>query len=183
MTFPETERVTLREFVSPDFEDLHDIVSKPVVCLYMDWGPNEASDTRAFLAQALRESRENPRQRYSLAVVRKQDLALIGSCELWQENQQHARGGVGFVFDPAVWGQGFATETAGLLLRLGFERLGLHRIEATCRPDNIASRKALENAGFRVEGRLRNHVLIKRARQDSLLLGALSPVVPPNRGD
>lgn len=59
-------------------------------------------------------------QGYSLAVVRRQGRRLIGSCAVWTQSAAHARGALGFVVHPQVWGQGFATEVTPLLLRLGF---------------------------------------------------------------
>ena len=106
-------------------------------------------------------------------MIRKADSRHIGSCSVWEESAQHKRGGLGFVFHPDVWGQGYATETAGLLLQVGLERLGLVRLEETCRPENVGSRRALEKAGFAVEGLLRGHVLLRGVRQDSLVLSAL----------
>lgn len=173
MELPQSPRLGLREFEVADFEDLHAFVSEPVVCRYTDWGPNLPSDTHAFLADAAMEARSEPRLGYSLAVVRKTDSRLIGSCSVWQESGQHKRGGLGFVFHPDVWGQGYATETAVLLLQVGWDHLGLERVEATCRPENVSSRRALEKAGLEVEGLLRGHVLLRGVRQDSLVLGAL----------
>jgi RimJ/RimL family protein N-acetyltransferase len=170
---PETERSRLRDFTPADFEALHDFVSRPVVCRYTDWGPNQPADTRAFVAEAAAGGHRDPREDYTLAVVRQADSRLVGSAALWRESRQHARGGLGFVFHPEVWGQGFATETAELLLQVGFDRLGLQRVEATRRPDNVASRRALEKAGFQVEGLLRSHVVVHGTRQDSLVLSAL----------
>ena len=114
----------LREFATEDFHALHAFVSDPVVCRYTDWGPNVPSDTHAFLAEASEEARQEPRVGYSLAVIRKSDARLIGSCAVWQENAAHRRGGLGFVFHPDVWRQGDATETALLLLQLASTVLG-----------------------------------------------------------
>jgi len=46
---------------------------------------------------------------------------------------------LGYVLNRAYWSQGFATEATLRLARFGFEELDLHRIEATCHPDNGAS--------------------------------------------
>lgn len=178
MGLPESERLRLREFELSDVALLHGFVSDPLVCTYTDWGPNELHDTLAFLLEANAEAGQERRTRYSLAVVRRHDSRLVGSCALWEDSRQHARGSIGFVFDREVWRQGYATELARLLLRFGFQRLDLQRIEATCRPDNVGSRRALEKAGLRLEGLLRSHVLVRGVRQDSLVLAALRADLP-----
>jgi RimJ/RimL family protein N-acetyltransferase len=53
------------------------------------------------------------------------------------------------------WGQGYATEAARELLKFGFNELDLHRIEAGCAVDNIASVRVLEKCGMTREGRTR----------------------------
>ena len=43
------------------------------------------------------------------------------------------------------------------MIRYGFRRLNLHRIEAFIFPQNIASRKLLEAVGLQFEGRLQEY--------------------------
>jgi len=62
-----------------------------------------------------------------------------------------------------------ATEAAELLVAFGFKALGLERLEATCRPANVGSLTVLERVGFQREGLIRDHLLIRGQRQDSLL--------------
>ena len=99
---------------------------------------------------------------------------LVGSVALWVESEQHRRGELGFVFSPAVWNQGLATEAARELIRFGFAELGLHRISATCHPDNAASARTLVKAGMSQEGRLQHHLLARGHWRDSLLFAVVS---------
>ena len=46
---------------------------------------------------------------------------------------------MGYTIARPAWGQGFGTEAAGAVLRFGFDRLGLHKVSATCDPANIGS--------------------------------------------
>jgi RimJ/RimL family protein N-acetyltransferase len=54
------------------------------------------------------------------------------------------------VFNPALGGRGYATEAANVMLRLGFEGLGLHRIVARIDERNESSVRL----GMRQEARL-----------------------------
>jgi len=56
---------------------------------------------------------------------------------------------------------GYATEAARRLLTFGFDELKLHRIFATCDPNNKGSVRVLEKTGMRCEGRLREHKRVK----------------------
>jgi ribosomal-protein-alanine N-acetyltransferase len=52
---------------------------------------------------------------------------------------------------PERWGQGLGTELARAALRVGFQWLELPEIVALTLPDNVASRRVMEKAGFRYE--------------------------------
>lgn len=58
---------------------------------------------------------------------------------------------IGWAFDPAHQGNGYATEAARELLRLCFEDLGLHRVEALCFAANESSWRLMERIGMRRE--------------------------------
>lgn len=68
-----------------------------------------------------------------------------------------------------VW----ARRSGGELLRHGFERLGLHRIFATCDPRNVASARVLSKLGMTWEGRHRHTALIRDGWRDSEMFGVL----------
>jgi ribosomal-protein-alanine N-acetyltransferase len=164
------KRLVLREFESTDEEALHAIVSDPEVTAYTLWGPNERADTRAFLAAAIAQA-DVPEARvgYHLAAVDRDGDQLVGSVTLDIENAAHARGVVGFVFDPRCWGHGFASEALGLILDFGFGELALHRIAAHCHPDHEPCAHVLEKAGLQLEGRMRDYKRVRGAWRDSLL--------------
>lgn len=67
--------------------------------------------------------------------------------------------------------RGVGTAAAALAVDLCFGPLGLERLEATCRPENVGSRAVLEAVGFRQEGILRNYLQVDGARRDHLLYG------------
>jgi RimJ/RimL family protein N-acetyltransferase len=58
---------------------------------------------------------------------------------------------LGYVFDPAYGGQGYATEAVTTMVAYAFERLGVRRITAGCFADNLASVRILERIGMRRE--------------------------------
>jgi [ribosomal protein S5]-alanine N-acetyltransferase len=76
------------------------------------------------------------------------------------------------VVRPDHWGQGYASEAAAAILHFAFASLGLHRVQATCRPENVASARVLEKIGMVEEGLLRDHIRIRGRWHDSLLYAA-----------
>ncbi len=53
---------------------------------------------------------------------------------------------IGWVFNPDYYNKGYASEAAQALLNYGFKDMQLHRIIATCQPQNIASYKVMEKS-------------------------------------
>lgn len=171
--YPAGEHIVLRDFVESDEDALHAFCSDPVVTEYTHWGPNTPQDTHAFLEEAVTQARDRPRDVYGLAITLADTGQLIGSAALWITSHEHRRGELGYVLDRHFWSRGYATETTGLLLRLGFDELELHRIAATCHPGNAASARVLEKAGMRFEGTLVEHMRVRGTWRDSLLFATV----------
>jgi ribosomal-protein-alanine N-acetyltransferase len=86
---------------------------------------------------------------------------VIGSCSLgYWIGEPYARRG--YMYD--------AIQTA---LPFVFHTLALHRLEAACLAENVASIKLLEKCGFKREGLARDYLRINGAWRDHLLFSLL----------
>ena len=65
------------------------------------------------------------------------------------------------------------TEAVNQIIEFGFSELGLHKIHATCGPDNFASTRVLEKSGMQREGYLREDRYVKGKWRDSILYAIL----------
>jgi RimJ/RimL family protein N-acetyltransferase len=74
-----------------------------------------------------------------------------------------------------VWGQGYGTEAASLMLAHAFERLELHRVGLSVFSFNDRAIRSYEKAGFRIEGRLRDAIVRDGRYWDEIQMGALRP--------
>jgi ribosomal-protein-alanine N-acetyltransferase len=152
----ETERLILREIRPEDAPDLFRIYSDPLVMRYWGSAPmrslDEARRKIADTADAFR-AREGIRW----AIMRRDDDRLLGSCGHWRLVRQHLRSEIGYELAPEQWGQAIMPEAVGAILRFGFERLGLHSVEAQIEPNNQGSRRVLEKLGFTQEGYFRQN--------------------------
>lgn len=160
-------RLSLARFRESDFDAVHSFASDPAVCEFTTWGPNSEEETRVFIDEATRPMSGG----YVLAVMLGDEV--IGSAAVWTTSRGDRTGELGYTIRRDCWGRGFGTEVATLLLHLGFERLGLERMAATCASDNVASVRVLQKAGLRREGLLRGHALVRGRRRDSLIFGRL----------
>jgi RimJ/RimL family protein N-acetyltransferase len=93
---------------------------------------------------------------FGLCTVELKDSARpVGICGLMKRDYLDAAD-IGFAFLPEYWGNGYAYEAANAILNFAKADLGLKRVLATTRLDNIASQKLLEKLGLRFE-RLMGH--------------------------
>jgi ribosomal-protein-alanine N-acetyltransferase len=77
---------------------------------------------------------------------------------------------VGYWVESSAAGGGVATAAVALSVDHAFGPVGLHRIEATVRPENAASLRVLAKLGFRDEGLLRRYLEVDGAWRDHRLL-------------
>lgn len=107
-----------------------------------------------------REKEADADECYMFGVFRKSDGAFLGSCDIvtqYREDIQYAK--IGYELHNIYWNKGYGTETVSLLLKVGFELLGFHRLEAHVNLDNIASQRVLLKAGFIYEGIRKGFIL------------------------
>jgi ribosomal-protein-alanine N-acetyltransferase len=169
----ESGRLYLRELKESDLRDVHEYASQEIVSQYQQWGPNSLEESQVFVTEVMADAKKEPRTRFVFAVVLKESEKLIGAVEFNVRDSANKAGEIGYTLNPDFWGQGIATETAKMMLKLGFSEMGLHRIYATCDPRNAASQKVLEKIGMGKEGRMREDILMKDGWRDSLLYSVL----------
>lgn len=164
----------LREYRAEDLDAVLRYAGDPEVTRYLPWGPEGAEEAAAFLAGAAANAREVPRAQYELAVVLQDSRDLVGGARIGVGTGPRRSGDIGYVLRRDQWGKGLASEVAQMLLDFGFQSLRLHRIEATCDPGNIASRRVLEKLGMTLEGRMRDDFFVRGRWRDSLLFSILA---------
>ncbi|MDX2236077.1 MAG: GNAT family protein [Hyphomonadaceae bacterium] len=142
------------------------------------WEPTWPADelTRGAFRYKVRRYSEDIRdgRAYPFFVFRTEDDRLVGGATL-----SRVQRGVALTCSLGYWvgvghlRRGYATEAARALVRFAFEDLDLHRVEAACQPDNIASQRVLAKAGFEPEGRARDYLRINGAWRDHLLFARI----------
>jgi RimJ/RimL family protein N-acetyltransferase len=80
---------------------------------------------------------------------------------------------IGYWLIPRARGRRLASRAVALVARWALTDAGVERVEALVEPDNIASRRVLERAGFQKEGHLRSYLVVGRGRADALIYSLL----------
>ena len=93
---------------------------------------------------------------------------LIGNCGIRIATVAAYEADIGYELSPEHWGRGYVTEAARAIVQFGFAELKVHRIWAWCIADNAASARVLEKLGMKLEGRLRDYMIVDGVRHDTL---------------
>lgn len=101
----------------------------------------------------------------------KETKKIIGMIGLNIINHVHLRTEVGYWVARNFWGQGIALEALNLMVEHCFYDKNLERVYAFVRPDNVASWKLLEKAGFEREGLLKKLMKKDGVRYDHYIYG------------
>jgi len=178
-TYPiHTARLLLRPFCAEDLADLYAYHSQPEVTRFLYWEARTRAETEVALAQKQSDTKLTAEGSHlSLAVVLPGAATardtMIGEVSLVWRSQEHQQGEVGFVFNPAYGGHGYATEAAQAILALGFTQLQLHRIYGRCDARNGASARLMERLGMRREAHFRHNEIFKGAWGDEFVYAIL----------
>jgi RimJ/RimL family protein N-acetyltransferase len=167
-----TSRLRLRPFADADASELFALQSDASVLRYWDAPPwRERERAERFILACRQMAQEGTGVR--LAVERRSDGAFIGWCSLTRWNPGYRSAALGYCFTEAAWGQGYATEAGGALLRWAFDMLDLNRVQAETDTRNVASARVLEKLGFVLEGTMREDCVVDGEVSDSHVYGLL----------
>jgi RimJ/RimL family protein N-acetyltransferase len=147
-----TDRLVLRRFEAADLDAFHAYHSLPETARFL---PGEAKSYLQAMEKVGRYANfvfEKEGDWVALAIEAADTPGLIGEVVLkWLPGP--GQGEVGWSLAPGARGHGYATEAAKAVLRLGFEELGFHRIDAKLDALNTASAAICERLGMRLEAR------------------------------
>lgn len=147
-----TERLILRDVKSEELSLVHQLHSFPEVDEFNTLGiPENEAATAEILSEWLQNEKESERTQY-IFVIETLDNIFVGLIALNSIDAKFRSAKIWYKLHPAQWRQGFATEALRKLITFAFEDLGLHRLEAGCAVNNLASCKVLEKAGMIKEG-------------------------------
>jgi RimJ/RimL family protein N-acetyltransferase len=148
----ETERLSIRAYTSDDLECLLGMFGREDVSRYLMWEPMVANAATAKLERRLTQtSIRQEGEGLGLVVEECSSGRFVGEVILRLTSEESRQAEIGWSLHPDAQGNGYATEAARELLRLGFEEMGLHRIWAECDPRNDASIRVMERIGMRRE--------------------------------
>jgi RimJ/RimL family protein N-acetyltransferase len=170
-----TERLIIRALTADDLERHHALFSDPEVVRYLYFGPFDRAAAQEHLAR--RSIVELPEEGgwINFGVEVKGEGNLIGELAMGFISATHQHYEVGYVFDPAYAGRGYATEGAAMIVELAFSGLGAHRVSGRLDARNDPSARVLEKLGMRREAHFLENEYVKGEWTDELAYAVLAP--------
>jgi RimJ/RimL family protein N-acetyltransferase len=148
-------RLRLRPLGPDDVDALVSYRGQPDVCRFVPFEPmDEKLIVERLSGVWSRTALDDEGQALTLGVELGQDGQLVGDVMLAWHSREHRSGEIGYVFNPAFTGHGYATEAVGALLHLAFNQLGLHRVTARVDVRNRSSARLATRLGMRQEAHL-----------------------------
>ncbi len=112
---------------------------------------------------------------YRYAIVVKESGELIGTCSFYKRDERNRSVEVGIIIgEKAYWSRGYGREALKLMLKIGFEGLGMNRIWLRHVDFNGRGHAAYSAAGFREEVRMRQSVWVNGALRDDVFMSVLA---------
>mgnify|MGYP000002915548 CR=1 FL=1 len=139
-----TKRLIIRPAILDDLDAMHRILSDEQTMRFFVEGPHDKTMVKSML-----EGNEEDPEHY--AIILQDTGAIIGKLSFapWFMKKTYE---IGWIIDKEHTGKGYMTEAAEAMLEYGFNTKELHRIIATCQPQNLPSKRICEKLNMRLEG-------------------------------
>ncbi len=171
----ETERLVIRALTPDDLDRHHLLFSNPDVVRYLYFGPFDRDAAYDHLLRRSTVDLPSETEWINFGVEVKGEGVLIGELAMGFISATHEHYEVGYVFDPAYAGRGYATEGTAMIVELAFSALGAHRVSGRLDARNVASARVLEKLGMRREAHFLENEFVKGEWTDELAYAVLAP--------
>jgi RimJ/RimL family protein N-acetyltransferase len=149
----ETPRLILRPFKDEDLEPFLAYRSDPLISRYQGWELPYTRQMALDFVEEMKNAEPGNRWRwYQFALELRLDGVMIGDCGFHLLEADRRQAEIGFTIAYKYQGFGYGSEAVIRVLDYLFEEMELHRVQATCDPENLSSVRLLERVGFRREG-------------------------------
>lgn len=155
-------KISIKPIEIADSEAIHEYASNPNAKQYTGWKLMESlEETQEFVA--LMVSRHEEKTHVYASVVENETGKVIGTLMIFGFDKEANHAEIGYVFNEAVWGKGYASEGVKLLCDYAFNEMALRKLFARIVEINVGSAKVLKKNDFVLEGTLKDYYCIHGA--------------------
>jgi ribosomal-protein-alanine N-acetyltransferase len=146
-----TERLTLRQLVMGDANEIFALRSDDNVNKYLGRKPSKSIDDAKAFIQAINENIKRNDSVYWAITLSGTDK-LIGTICLYEFLDGNVKAEIGYELLPGFQGKGIMQEAISKVIDFGMQHIGLHSIEAYTHSENHSSTRLLEKFNFKNNG-------------------------------
>lgn len=143
-----TERLTLRQLLISDANEILALRSNDNVNKYLDRKPDTSIDDAKNFIQAINENIQTNKSIYWAISLNDTDQ-LIGTICLFGFTDNNSKAEIGYELLPAFQGKRIMQEAISLVIDFAIQRIGLKTIEAYTHSENQGSTRLLEKFNFK----------------------------------
>jgi ribosomal-protein-alanine N-acetyltransferase len=143
-----TERLTLRQLVGGDENEIFALRSNDNVNKYLDRKPSKSIDDAKRFIKTINENIQRNDSIY-WAITLNGTNKLIGTICLFNFSDDNLKAEIGYELLPDFLGKGIMQEATSKVIDFGVQHLGLHSIEAYTHSENQSSTRLLEKFNFK----------------------------------
>jgi RimJ/RimL family protein N-acetyltransferase len=163
-----SKRIYLRPLRGSDAAAVYAAVdaSRTELDQFMEWSPltTRTKDTADFIRRSISGRRQGTM--YSFGVFDADSSKYIGNCGLHDIRRKINSVEIGYWIRSEYQRQGYATESAALVVRFAFLELRVHRVILRAASDNLGSIRVAEKLGFNCDGVQRHELHLSRGWLD-----------------
>lgn len=154
-----TERLTLRQLVSSDANEIFALRSDGNVNKYLDRERSKSIDDARTFIQTINENIQRNNSIYWAITLSDTDK-LIGTICLFNFSNDNLKAEIGYELLPGFQGKGIMLEAASKVIDFGIQYTGLNSIEAYTHFENQSSTRLLAKFNFKKHSVDSNNLMI-----------------------
>ncbi len=146
-----TERLTLRRYVTSDLDALYEIITDQRLQKYIKFPNLTREEELDYINKSILNADTDKCEKW--AIVYNETNEVVGTISVNSVNSKPNYCNVGYVTRFSEWGKGFATEALIAVTKHLLEE-GYYLVEASCNELNAPSIRVMEKAGYIKDGRI-----------------------------
>lgn len=149
----ETDRLIIRPFILNDLSECYKLMQDEELFKYLDW---KVTSIEIFKGTFnwwidLYETNFDDDFKYNFAIFLKDNNAFIGWGGFGAIDCFYPENEIYYLVGKEYWKKGYATEMMNALLGYYFNTIGMNKIIALAKPENIASNRVIQKLGFKFQ--------------------------------
>lgn len=152
----ETERLILRRFNYADDDAMlkYWIADEKVQSMYAEPVYTTKEEVKGLLNKYIGSYEKEDFYRW--AIILKETGVCIGQIAYFLVDSKNHFAEIEYCIGSVFQCRGYATEATKAVIRFGFEKMNLHKVQISTKEINVASKRVIEKCGFTYEGTLRD---------------------------